>query len=65
MSGFDEFYERNWKRFDYDEALEVWQAAERQALERALATLERFGKVSSADLIRALIENDAQSKEGS
>jgi hypothetical protein len=40
-----------------------WQAAERQALERALAILERFGKVSSADLIRALIEQGAQSGE--
>jgi hypothetical protein len=36
---------------DTDVAWSFWQAAERQALERALAVLERFGKVSSADLI--------------
>ena len=47
---------------DEEIAAVAWQAAELQALERALATLERFGKVTSAELIRAMIEQSA-SKE--
>lgn len=48
-----------------EKMLPLLREIERRALERALSTLERFGKVSSADLIRSLIEgaSSAASKE--
>jgi len=42
-------------------AWEAWQAAERQALERAVKRLESTGDLYQAELVRALI--DAQSGE--
>ena len=36
LGRFNDWYSKHWQRFDYDEALEVWKEAERQALERAL-----------------------------
>lgn len=77
MSAFNDFYSKNWQRFDYDEALEIWQAAERQALELAAQICveeanehkpgpEDYSHQACLDCeerIRALMNQDASSEK--
>ncbi|WP_250533482.1 hypothetical protein [Caballeronia sp. AZ10_KS36] len=58
-SAFDKWYAENGQRFDYDDALEVWNAAERQTLERAIQAIDESGaRPMDIAAIRALTEKD-------